>query len=151
MKLTIRLIKNKQELNQVFGIREIVFVKGQNVPVELELNGLDDEAKHVIVKYGDTPIGTARIRFYGDKAKVERLAVLKKHRGKGIGKKTLRFAVDYCKRKGVKEVVLHAQYYAKDFYEKLGFRSRGKKFMEADIEHIEMYLVPNTEQGNSQE
>jgi len=143
MKLTIRLIKNKQELEQVFRIRKIVFVKGQNVPVELELNSLDDEAKHIIVKYGNKPIGTARVRFFGDRAKVERLAVLKKHRGKGIGRRALKYAIDYCKRKGVKEVILHAQYYAKEFYEKLGFKERGKRFMEANIEHIEMYMVPN--------
>ncbi|MFX0067965.1 MAG: GNAT family N-acetyltransferase [Promethearchaeota archaeon] len=138
------MIKGKQELEQVLKIREIVFVKGQNVPVKLELDGLDDEATHVIVKYGEKPVGTVRVRFHGDKAKVERLAVLKRHRGKGIGKRALKYAIDYCRRKGVKEVVLNAQYYAKDFYEKLGFKPRGKRFMEADIEHIEMYLVPNS-------
>lgn len=140
MKLSIRLAKSKEELQQVLKIRETVFIKGQNVPLELELDGLNDESKHVIAKYGDKPVGTARMRFHGNRVKVERLAVLESHRGIGIGKRTLKYVINYCRRKGFKEVVLHAQYYAKDFYEKLGFRPRGKIFMEANIEHIEMYL-----------
>lgn len=149
MRLTIRLTRSKRELEQVLRIRETVFIKGQNVPAEMELDGLDDEAKHVIVKYGDKPVGTARIRFRGNEARIERLAVLERYRGMGIGKRTLKYVIDYCRRKRVTEVVLHAQYYAKDFYEKLGFKARGKRFMEAGIEHVEMYLIPSGIQSRS--
>lgn len=146
MKHSIRLTKSKKEFEEVLKIRKIVFVKGQKVPVDIEIDGLDDKSKHVIVKYEDKTIGTARIRFFDNKSKIERLAILKKYRGKGLGerekKKTFQYVINYCKRKKKKinEIVIHAQYYLKNFYLKFGFKARGKKFKEAGIDHIEMYL-----------
>ena len=76
--LKVRLIKNKKELGKVLKMREIVFIKEQNVPKDVEKDKLDKVAKHVIVLYKNKPIGCARIRFIGKKAKLERIAILKK-------------------------------------------------------------------------
>ena len=80
--LKIRLIKNKEELQQVLRIRNIVFVRGQKVSKQKEIDGFDDNAKHVIVLYKNYPIGCARIRLIGKEAKLERIALLNKYRGK---------------------------------------------------------------------
>ncbi len=50
------------------------------------------------------------------------------------------YLINYCRKKEVKEIFLYSQYYIKDFYEKCGFIPRGKTFVDAGIEHIEMYL-----------
>ncbi len=138
--LKIRLIRNKKELEQVFRIREIVFIRGQKVPRQRERDGFDRSAKHVIVFYRKNPIGCARIRFIGEKAKLERIALLKRYRNKGFGKILMDYLINYCRKKEVKEIFLYSQYYIKDFYEKCGFIPRGKTFVDAGIEHIEMYL-----------
>jgi len=138
--LKIRLIKNKEEFNQVMRIREIVFVKGQDVPMNREIDGLDESSKHAVVFYKNKPIGCARIRFVGKKAKLERIALLKKYRNKGFGKIIMDYLVKYCRSKKVKEIVLYSQCYIKEFYGKCGFKERGKTFMDAGIRHIEMYL-----------
>jgi len=138
--LEIRMIKNRQELNEVLKIREIVFVKGQNCPWECEMDGLDEEAEHIIVKYCGKTIGCARIRFLGNRAKLERVALLKEYRGRGFGKEMMKYLIRHCKRRKVEEIFLHSQLYVKDFYKKFGFKPRGKTFMEAGIEHIEMYM-----------
>ncbi len=138
--LKIRLIKNKKELEQVFKIRETVFIKEQNVPEDIERDEFDNIAKHIIVLYKNKPIGCARISFVNNKAKLERIAVLEKYRDKGFGKAITNYLIGYCKNKNAKEIFMHSQYYLKDFYKKLGFKPRGKTFMEADIKHIEMYL-----------
>jgi len=137
--LEIRIVKNKKELNDVFKIREIVFVNGQNCPWECEMDGLDDSAKHIIVKYKGKTIGCARIRFPGNRTKLERIALLKEYRGKGFGRELMNYLIRYCRRKKVEEIFLHSQLYVKNFYKKCGFRLRGKIFLEAGIEHIEMY------------
>jgi len=137
--LDIQMAKTKKELDQVIAIRKEVFVEGQNVPVELEIDGLDDKAEHVIAYLDEEPIGCARIRF-DTYAKLERIAIVEKYRGKGFGRKITEFLIDYCKQKNVDEIRLHAQMYTADFYKKLGFLVRGKTFFEADIEHIEMYM-----------
>ncbi len=138
--LRIRLIKNKSELKQVLKIREIVFITGQNVPEERELDGLDIVSKHVIVIFNGKPIGCARIRFIGREAKLERIAVLGEYRGKGFGKRLVNYLINYCKKKKVKEIVLHSQYYIRDFYAECGFKPKGKTFMDAGIKHIGMCM-----------
>ncbi|MFQ5464138.1 MAG: GNAT family N-acetyltransferase [Phycisphaerae bacterium] len=36
---------------------------------------------------------------------------------------------------------MHAQTHARGFYQRLGFEARGERFIEADIEHIEMVMT----------
>ena len=137
--IEIKLVKNKKELSDVFKIREVVFVKEQNVPRDIEMDEFDTNSKHFIVLYSNKPIGCARIRFIGKMAKLERIALLKRYRGKGFGKIMMNYLIKYCKNKNVEEIVMNAQYYLKNYYDKFGFRPKGKTFMEAGIKHIEMY------------
>ncbi|MCK5283654.1 MAG: GNAT family N-acetyltransferase [Nanoarchaeota archaeon] len=141
--LKIRLIKNN-ELNDVFKIRDIVFIKGQKVPKERDRGKLDNYAdnyaKHFIVLYNNRHIGCARVRFLNNKAKLERMAILKKYRRKGFGKQLLKHLISYCKRNKVKEIYCHAQYYIRNYYKSCGFKQRGKTFMDANMKHIGMFL-----------
>ena len=137
--LKIKIVKNKKEFDDVISIRKKVFIEEQNVPIDIEIDGLDDEAEHVIAYAGGEPIGCARIRF-NTYAKLERIAIVEKYRGSGFGIQLTDFLIEYCKQKNVDEIRLHAQMYTADFYKKLGFLERGKAFFEADIEHIEMYM-----------
>ena len=52
----------------------------KNVPEELEIDGLDDEAKHVLAYVDALPIGTGRILNDGH---IGRVAVLMNYRGLG--------------------------------------------------------------------
>ena len=70
--------------------------------------------------------------------KLERIAVLQGHRGKGYGKETIKWMVEYCKSKNPLTIYMNAQYYLKEFYEYLGFEAEGKPFEEAGIKHIKM-------------
>ena len=137
--LDIKLVENKEQLNQIIEIRKKVFVEEQNVPIEIEIDGLDSEADHIIAYLDDEPIGCARIRI-NKIAKLERIAIIKKFRGKGFGKQLTKFLIEYCKKKNVSEICIHSQTYVSGFYKKQGFISRGKPFYETDIEHVEMYL-----------
>ena len=142
-KIKIRKVKNKNELNKVFEIRTNVFVKEQKVPIDLELDGLDQEADHFVVYLDNKMIGCARIRKNKDFAKLERIAIVKEQRNKGFGKQLTKFLIDYCKQKKFNEIRLHSQVYVSDFYKKLGFKPVGENFFEAGIEHKEMYMKVN--------
>jgi len=138
--LAARLVQNKKELEQTFKIRDIVFGKEQKIPRALDYDGLDKYAKHIILLYKNKSIGCARIRFIKNNAKLERMAILKQYRSKGFGEALLNYLVNYCAKSGVKEIYLHAQHYAKLFYERRGFKIRGRPFTEVGVKHIEMYL-----------
>lgn len=142
MKLIIREIKNKKELDEVFRIREEVFVKGQNVPKEMEIDEEDEKATHIIVLLGEKPVGCARIVMEGNRARLGRIAILDECRGKGYGKDLVKFLIKFCLDKKVKEIYMHAQYYLNKFYSELGFVDRGEIFDEAGIKHIEMVYKP---------
>ena len=139
-KIKIKKVKNKKDYNKTIKIREIVFIAEQKVSRELEMDGLDKACEHFIVNLINKPIGCARIRKTNDFIKLERIAILKKYRGKGFGRELTNFLIKYCKDKGFNKIYLHSQLYISDFYKKLGFKKIGKKFLEANIEHIKMIL-----------
>ena len=47
---------------------------------------------------------------------------------------------EYAKNRGIDYLELHAQYYAREFYEKLGYLPISEKYIEREtgIEHINM-------------
>mgnify|MGYP002713254647 CR=1 FL=1 len=118
------------------SIRFEVFVREQNVPIDLEIDGLDNDCFHVLAKdLNGKAIGTARMQKDGH---IGRIAVLKNFRRKGVGKGLVEFFIKKANTLGLIEVELNAQTHALDFYEKLGFEKRGEIFTEADIPHIHM-------------
>ena len=119
-------------------IREKVFTDEQNVPRDLDLDGLDDEAIHFIaLNEAGQALGTARLVQTGQ---IGRMAVLADQRGRGIGRQLLEAAIAEASRIGLSRVFLHAQRHAEDFYRKSGFLPVGVEFIEAGIPHIEMLL-----------
>jgi predicted GNAT family N-acyltransferase len=118
------------------AIRATVFIEEQGVPQELEWDGLDEHAYHVIAFAADgTPIGTGRLLQDGH---IGRLAVLKEWRGKGVGTSLLQMLLVVANKMGNEEVKLHAQTRVLDFYLRSGFVPQGKEFMEAGIPHTAM-------------
>ncbi len=139
--LKIKKIKTKKELKKALKIREIVFIKGQNVPAKRERDGLDNNCIHFLVKYKGKHVGTARIRALNKKeAKFERIAIIKNYRKEGIGSKLVKCMIDYCKKNNFKKISLGAQLHTLNFYKKSGFKPIGKIFMDANIKHKKMLM-----------
>ena len=138
--LEIKKVTSKEDFEKVIDIRKTVFIEGQKVPYDIEIDGLDPKSEHFIAYLHDEAIGCARIRAEKNIVKLERIAIVKKHRRKGFGTKLTNFLIDHCKRENFDEIVLHSQTYIIDFYKKLGFKTRGELFFEADIKHIEMHI-----------
>lgn len=139
-RLRIRLARTKREMDAIFEIRRIVFLVEQHVPKAEEWDGLDDKSKHIIVTYSGKPVACARIRFLGNKAKLERIAVLKPYRKMGVGRSLVGYMVSYSRRRKAAQAVMNAQVHAKGFYQLCGFRPFGKTFMEAGIPHVKMHM-----------
>ena len=122
-------------------IRREVFCLEQKVPEAIEWDGLDGQCRHFLLRVDGAPAATARTRPYGQNAyKVERVAVLKSHRGSGLGNTLMKHVIDHARGSGAAAAVLNAQIAVRDFYERLGFTADGPEFMEADIPHVHMTL-----------
>jgi predicted GNAT family N-acyltransferase len=134
--MDVKLTDYQDYIEKIKEVRGDVFVKEQNVPVNLEIDGLDSEAKHVIVFDDDgDAIGTGRMLPDGH---IGRIAVKKQYRGKGIGMMIMENLIEYARESQLPKVWLSSQYHAKDFYRKLDFVQAGDIYQEAGIDHIKM-------------
>jgi len=108
------------------------------VPPALERDEFDDVAIHLVALRGSAVIGTLRIVVSGGDAKIGRMAVLAAERKAGIGSRLMEQAAEVARSMNVKEITLHAQLTAKEFYTKLGYCEEGEVFEEAGIAHVSM-------------
>lgn len=137
--IEITEIRTDAGMAQAFAIRRAVFCVEQGVSEAEEMDGLDDLCTSYLASRGGRAIGTMRVRrLDGDTAKLERVAVLRPHRGTRIGKALMRHAMDCAAAAGVRRLVLNAQCRAQPFYAGLGFVRRGEIFEEAGIPHVRM-------------
>jgi len=128
----------KDQADALCQIRHTVFIEEQNVPKELEWDGLDESCQHLLVLDNhNNAIGTGRLCEYGH---IGRMAVIKDWRGKGVGGALLNKFIDIAQRTGILELVLNAQISAAGFYTRYGFLAEGDEFMDAGIPHLRMTL-----------
>lgn len=123
---------------QLKALREQVFIIEQQVPPELEWDGLDESAQHLLaLNSADEAIGCARL--IGD-GSIGRMAVLKPYRGLGVGMALLKAAVANYQALGIQPITLSAQMHAIVFYQKAGFEVCSEPYLDAKISHVDMRL-----------
>ena len=137
-------------------VRRAVFVEGQGVAEERELDGRDGAATHFLATDDGEAVGTARLRvldasdrevFHEPGAvldgvdrvgKVERVAVREPWRDEGVGAALMQTVADAARERGLDRLVLHGQTRVEGFYENLGYCIVSDVFSEAEMPHIEM-------------
>jgi predicted GNAT family N-acyltransferase len=134
--LQVNKIDNDQDLEKAFAIRRTVFVGEQNCPPELEYEN-EDVSTHFLATINNLPVGACRWRKTDAGYKLERFAVLKDYRGKGLGQ-ALVTAVLADLPPDAAYVYLNAQLEAMGLYSKFGFVAEGEQFEEAGIQHFKM-------------
>jgi predicted GNAT family N-acyltransferase len=139
--IQVRKIRETDDLEIAKKIRYEVFVIGQNVPAEEEIDDYEDASFHFLATLNGSPAGAARWRFTENGIKLERFAVLEKYRHKGVGsalvEEVLKDIEAHPDSKGKKQY-LHAQLSAMRLYSRYGFRQVGSMFRECDIDHYKM-------------
>lgn len=117
------------------AIRREVFIVEQRVPEEMEWDADDATSVHALALLEGHPVGCGRLLPDGH---IGRMAVRAPHRSRGIGRALLQSLLAEARRRGMREVVLHAQTHALRFYEEQGFVADGPVFDEAGIPHRRM-------------
>ncbi len=136
---TPRLARGPEELAAAQRLRIRVFVDEQGVSESGELDGLDEEAFHLVAMEGGEAVATDRVRMLEGDAKLERMAVDRELRGRGLGSALIEATEDEARRLGAERVVLHAQVRARGFYERAGYAATSEEiFLDEGIEHVRM-------------
>ena len=120
------------------ALRTVVFVEEQRVPLAEEIDGLDDQATHIVALDGEEVVATCRLLADGTTIKLGRIVVTKERRREGIASEMLRVADQQSKLLGGEQISLAAQTYAVPLYEQAGYVAYGAPFPDAGIEHIWM-------------
>lgn len=120
-------VSTEEQLQQALDIRKDVFVLEQKVPIDLEIDDydrLESDAHHVLIKSEGQYAATGRITYYNkDSAKMQRIAVRKPFRSKGIGRVLMMALEAQARELKLQYSVLDAQVQAEAFYRKLGYET----------------------------
>ena len=134
----VRRHRGETELTELLALRREVFCNEQGVSAREEQDGRDGEGIHLVAVADGHVVATCRLLFVGSTVQLSRLAVARSERRHRIATRLLELAEKETRAGGARRLVLHAQTYARPLYEAAGYRSRGRAFMEAGIEHIAM-------------
>ncbi len=132
---------SKDEFHDIIALRIAVFVVEQDCPYQ-ELDGLDKDAFHVLIKDQNEIIGTARILKAGvayTEVAIGRVVSSSSHRHLKLGHALMSSSMEFIDSNlNHSPVRLSAQSHLKGYYAKYGFIPTGKDYLEDGIPHSEM-------------
>ena len=136
---------SSDELYAMIHLRQKVFIVEQDCPY-IDADYTDQDAFHLLVYKNNDLIGYLRafkpgIKYEG--SSLGRIVTEINSRGLGIGKEITKEGVNFLSREFPNyEIIISAQHRLEHFYIDLGFTARGEVYLEDDIYHIQMYILP---------
>tara|TARA_B100001250_G_C19786160_1_gene784246 strand:+ start:1308 stop:1766 length:459 start_codon:yes stop_codon:yes gene_type:complete len=137
---------SSDDLYAILHLRQQVFIVEQNCPY-LDADNSDQNAFHLLGYESKKLVAYLRafapnIKYAG--SSMGRIVVDQVKRGEDLGKKITNIGKDFLLDNYPDfEIVISAQHRLINFYNNLGFVSRGEVYLEDDIDHIQMYISPN--------
>ncbi len=124
------------ELHDLLWLRNEVFVVGQKITSEAEVDGLDPQCVHVVgVDDDGRTVATARLFMDGSPIKVGRIAVARDLQRTGLGTRLMRYVHEVI---GDRDAAMSAQDYLRGWYGSLGWVADTGIYDEAGIPHVHM-------------
>ncbi|MBT9560957.1 MAG: GNAT family N-acetyltransferase [Myxococcales bacterium] len=137
-----------RELYDILALRDRVFVVGQKITDEPEVDGLDPRAWHAQV-LDENGLLVATLRVFLDEvpAVVGRVATEPTRQGQGIGS----WMMTQCQAwLGDRPATMHAQAHLEGWYGRLGWHAYGEPYLECGIPHVSMCRpAPSKSQAES--
>ena len=130
------------ELYEIIKARVDVFVVEQDCPYP-DLDDYDQKALHLWAEQDQKVLAYCRIFNQGIKypeTSIGRVLTTEKGRGKNFGKQLIQYAIETIENRfRTSEIRISAQDYLLRFYSGFGFEDTGKKYLEDNIPHTEMF------------
>jgi predicted GNAT family N-acyltransferase len=136
--IEVRKTASQAEVDAALELRYRVFCEEQGVTLDADQDGRDGEALHMVAIEDARLLGTCRLVFDDDLARLGRMAVEPDARGRGLGGLLLEEAERQAIAAGSARIRLHAQIDARTLYERGGFERQGEEFVEEGIPHLTM-------------
>lgn len=120
--VVIKLAMKMEDSLQAFAVRAACFIGEQDIPYSEEFDGHDFGATHIIAYLGEEPVGAVRLRWFQSFAMPERLAVMKRFRGNGVGQLLIDRCAKLAEARGAKTLYTQALPQDIQYWEKHGWR-----------------------------
>jgi predicted GNAT family N-acyltransferase len=139
MAYLVRFASSTQDLDALYALRRQVFEVEQNIPRPLDRDPYDFNADHVVAWDDGRLVGTGRIvRLDARTAQVGRMAVVADQRERGVGALVLEALERMAAMRGLRELIVHSQLAAEQFYRNRGFTREGEPFVDQGVPHVLM-------------
>ena len=135
----IREPKTSKEWEQYYYLRWQILRAPLNLAKGSEKDDLEDSAIHRAIFDKEKVVGVGRLHFIDkDTAQIRYMAVLKKSRGKGLGRMLVEEFNQISKENKIFKIFLYAREHVIEFYKKLGFEIIKKAHRFENIQHFLM-------------
>ena len=120
--ITIREVGSAKELERAQEIRVRVFEEEQGFPHEVNVDGADQSASHILILDAEVPVATARLATVAEgRGMIARIAVLPSHRGMGLGRRLVHELETMGRRDGLHTLCMEPHAHLEGFYRALGY------------------------------
>jgi predicted GNAT family N-acyltransferase len=140
---TVRFASTTEDRDLAYELRRLVFEVEQGVPRPLDRDAFDFNADHAVVfDESGACVGTGRaVRLDTRTCQIGRMATAPAQRRSGVGAAVLEALERMAELRGLREVVVHSQLPAVDFYARRGYVTEGETFLEEGVPHVKMRKV----------
>lgn len=139
-----------EDYQQAMALRAAVYLAEQDCPYEEEYDGNDFSCTHFLVRDGDRPAGTCRVRWFADFAKIERSTVLPAYRGTAALRVLMAQVCEVISRKGYRVALAQIQsrlwpVWSRVFRCRLVVGRENFAFSDFDYAEMEIPIAPHAE------
>lgn len=140
--IAVAVARTIEDMMKVFAVRSATYMAEQFACYEEEFDGNDFCATHLLGTVDGDAAGCARIRYFGDFAKLERMAVRREYRSSRLMFELARMCVQHCREKGFTKLYAHAREDLVPLWGRFGAKLiEGRPpFSFSDVEYREMYM-----------
>jgi len=118
----VQVVTSPEQFMHAIAVRAICFMEDTGLSVHQTIDGNDYQATHFVIYAKDEPIGTTRLRWFRDFAKIERTGFRAAYRSARVLKRSADPVFDHVAKKGYNLLVTHAEpKYARVWQMILGF------------------------------
>jgi len=138
----VSVARTIEDMMKVFVVRSATYMAEQFACYEEEFDGNDFCATHLLGTVDGDAAGCARIRYFGDFAKLERMAVRREYRNTRLMFELARMCVQHCREKGFRKLYAHAREDLVPLWRRFGAKLiEGRPpFSFSDVEYREMFM-----------
>lgn len=120
---SVTVVHSLDDILKCIAIRGAAYVEDRSIPYAEDVDGNDFSATHLLGYIGDEPAGCIRLRYFADFVKIERLAVLPRHRGK-LAFDLIKAAIAFGQDKGYRHFYGQSAEHVLKLWRHFGFKVR---------------------------